>query len=95
MSPITADDLPLLDEPLAVELANSWYTGEPGGIIDFLGTTALVQLWFDTASVAAHLLLPSPLADADAVGLLDADELALSAPVGAELGPRRVGNQGG
>lgn len=69
MSTIGADDLPLLNEPLPVELANSWYAGEDGEAIDFLGTPALVQLWFATASVAAHLELPTPLGEAHAADI--------------------------
>lgn len=79
---IGADDLPLLDEPLPVELANSWYTGEGGVVFDFLGTPDLVRLWFGTASVASGFVLPSPLEEADVAeirGLRDAIRAVLEA----------------
>lgn len=45
-----ADDLPLLGEPLPVELANTRY-GDSDGFFDFLGSDELAQLWL-TASGA-------------------------------------------
>lgn len=74
MTAIGADDLPLLDEPLPVELANTWYASGDT-VVDFLGTPALVSLWFETASVASDLVLPAPVTEADAAairGLRDA-----------------------
>jgi predicted RNA-binding Zn ribbon-like protein len=42
----TPDDLPLLGEPLAIELANTWY-GE--GEVDFLAEPALATRWIGAA----------------------------------------------
>ncbi len=41
---VTEDDLPILGEPLPVELANTRY-GQGEDAIDFLGTAALAELW--------------------------------------------------
>ena len=45
---MTADDLPILGEPLAVELANTRY-GVGADAIDFLGEMALVRMWQSAA----------------------------------------------
>jgi len=54
---VTADDLPLLGEPLAVELANSLYVG--GETVDFLATPARVLLWLRTATVKRNVHVPA------------------------------------
>jgi predicted RNA-binding Zn ribbon-like protein len=50
----TADDLPLIGEPLAVELANSLY-GAGDDRIDFLATPRLITMWFARAGGAPRL----------------------------------------
>ena len=56
-----ADDLPLLGEPVPVELANSLY-GEGHGRVDFLGTPELAGLWL------AHARLPVPFPERPTAG---------------------------
>lgn len=45
---MTEDDLPLLGEPLSVELVNTRY-GQGDDQIDFLGTPALAALWLSAS----------------------------------------------
>ena len=54
----TAQDLPLLGEPLPVEFANTLYgSGDP--LTDFLATPDLIRLWFSEAVPARGLILPA------------------------------------
>lgn len=55
---VTAEDLPLLGEPLAVELANSLYVGEDE-TVDFLATPGLVSLWLRSAANAGDVHIPT------------------------------------
>jgi predicted RNA-binding Zn ribbon-like protein len=59
----TADDLPLLGEPIAVEFANSLYQGEE--TIDFLSSKQNIELWFETAEKTRELHVPSRLTARD------------------------------
>ena len=59
----TADDLPLLGEPIAVEFANSLYHGDE--TIDFLSSKPNIALWFQTAEKARGLHVPSRLTARD------------------------------
>lgn len=52
--------LPILGEPLPVELANTWYSDD-GTMIDFLATSELVVAWFAHAPAASDHDLPTPL----------------------------------
>jgi predicted RNA-binding Zn ribbon-like protein len=63
-----ADDLPLIGEPLAVELANTRY-GDGDDRIDFLGTPRLIAMWFAHAGAAPRL--PARLTGRDADRLRD------------------------
>ena len=62
------DDLPLIGEPLAVELANTRY-GEGDDRIDFLATTGLIAMWFAHAGAAPRL--PARLTGRDAGRIRD------------------------
>lgn len=58
------DDLPILGEPLSIELANTRYCYNDDGqskVLDFLGDVDLVRLWFRNASAAEVLVLPTKL----------------------------------
>jgi predicted RNA-binding Zn ribbon-like protein len=59
-----AGDLPLLGEPIAVELANSLY-GDGDDRVDFLGTPELAGLWL------AHAALPVPFPERPTAGDLE------------------------
>lgn len=59
-----AEDLPLLGEPIAVELANSLY-GDGDDRVDLLGTPGLAGLWL------AHAALPVPFPERPAAGDLE------------------------
>jgi predicted RNA-binding Zn ribbon-like protein len=59
----TAEDLPLLGEPIAIEFANSLYEGEES--IDFLSNAKNVALWFRNAKGARELYLPEQLSNDD------------------------------
>lgn len=52
---MTPDDLPILGEPLAIELANTRY-GEGLEPFDFLGTRKLATLWLHTATASTEVL---------------------------------------
>jgi predicted RNA-binding Zn ribbon-like protein len=64
----TPDDLPLIGEPLAVELANTRY-GDGRDRIDFLANPRLIAMWF--AHVPAAPRLPARLTPRDAELLRD------------------------
>ena len=64
----TPDDLPLIGEPLAVELANTLY-GDGDDRVDFLATTGLIAMWFAHAGAAPRL--PARLTRRDAGRLRD------------------------
>jgi predicted RNA-binding Zn ribbon-like protein len=63
-----AEDLPLIGEPLAVELANTLY-GDGRDRIDFLATPRLITRWFTHAEAAPRL--PARLARHDVELLRD------------------------
>lgn len=75
----TADDLPVIGEPVVVELANTLY-GRGSGRIDFLATPELIRLWFPRVPDAPPL--PGRLDDDD-VGSLRALRDAVHTLVGA------------
>jgi predicted RNA-binding Zn ribbon-like protein len=54
--------LPILGEPLPIELANTTYRTD-GTMIDFLATREMVDAWFAHAPAAATIALPDPLTD--------------------------------
>jgi predicted RNA-binding Zn ribbon-like protein len=56
-SPAADDDVPLLGEEFAVELANSLYL-TPHESLDFLSTPAAVRCWFSLAEPASALVVP-------------------------------------
>ncbi len=66
MTGIDVDEMPILGEPLPVELANTLYVSG-GSTVDFLGSPELIRTWFAVAFPSAEL--PSQLrrADADAI----------------------------
>ncbi len=62
---ISAEDLPLLGEPLPVEFANSLYL-EHGHSFDFLATPQRAQVWFDAmTNMAPDFSWPSGLKQAE------------------------------
>lgn len=70
---VTPDDLPLLGEPLAVELANTLY-GAGDDRIDFLATLRLITTWFAHAGAAPRL--PARLTRRDGDRLRDLRDAA-------------------
>ena len=73
---IDADDLPLLGEPLAVELANTRYGAGPD-TTDFLGSTAWIDAWLEHADAATAAFAPLPPRDAVALRTLRDDVRSL------------------
>lgn len=75
------DSLPLLGEPLAVELANTLYES-PDETIDFLATSEWIVAWFDRAVATSPARLPRRLdrSQVDAVrAVRNAVHMALTA----------------
>ena len=64
------EDIPLLGEPFAVELANSRYRGDRDDL-DFLDDPTAVRRWFGDAPAASDLAVPRRLTRATAADLRD------------------------
>ncbi len=59
-TPVDLDLMPLLGEPLAVELANTAYQ-RPGSPFDFLATSEGIVHWFDKVALESPAALPRHL----------------------------------
>ncbi|MFD1529769.1 ABATE domain-containing protein [Pseudonocardia aurantiaca] len=89
----TVDELPLLGEVFAIELANSHYRGDHDDL-DFLADADAVATWFAHAPAAAGVTVPRPL-PTDAVAALrrvrDATRLLLGQAADDRRSPAAAG----